>query len=147
MRIFLFATFIYFLVVVVYEIFKYDETLKIEDKRHFFMLGHIRYLSGIVAATLLLLIPIPYFEWLLLVIWIKNQYNTRDMGKKSKWGSNTWFRVCWVVLGLLAHWSNKYFVLVVFKVVSSYTLIKNVVLILGSYFNKRWYLCFFSIHW
>lgn len=78
MRIFLFATFIYFIVAVVYEIFKYDETLKIEDKRHFLMLGHIRYLSGIVAATLLLLIPIPYFEWLHLVIWIKNQYNTRD---------------------------------------------------------------------
>lgn len=77
MRIFLFAIFIYF-IVVVYEIFKYDENLKIEDKRHFLMLGHIRYLSGIVAATLLLLIPILYFEWLLLVIWIKNQYNTRD---------------------------------------------------------------------
>ena len=77
MRIFLFAIFIYF-IVVVYEIFKYDENLNIEDKRHFLMLGHIRYLSGIVAATLLLLIPILYFEWLLLVIWIKNQYNTRD---------------------------------------------------------------------
>lgn len=75
MRIFLFAIFIYF-IVVVYEIFKYDENLKIENKRHFLMLGHIRYLSGILAATLLLLILIPYFEWLL--IWIKNQYNTRD---------------------------------------------------------------------
>ena len=58
MRIFLFAIFIYF-IVVVYEILKYDETLKIEDKRHFLMLGHIRYLIGIVAATLLLLILIP----------------------------------------------------------------------------------------
>ena len=77
MRIFLFAIFIYF-IVVVYEILKYDETLKIEDKRHFLMLGHIRYLSGIVVATLLLLILILYFEWLHLVIWIKNQYNTRD---------------------------------------------------------------------
>ena len=76
MRIFLFAIFIYF--IVVYKILKYDETLKIEDKRHFFMLGHIRYLSGIVVATLLLLILILYFEWLHLVIWIKNQYNTRD---------------------------------------------------------------------
>ena len=42
MRIFLFAIFIYF-IVVVYEILKYDETLKIEDKKHFLMLGHIRY--------------------------------------------------------------------------------------------------------
>ena len=58
MQIFLFAIFIYF-IVVVYEILKYDETLKIEDKRHFLMLGHIRYLIGIVAATLLLLILIP----------------------------------------------------------------------------------------
>ncbi|RVW97186.1 hypothetical protein CK203_029951 [Vitis vinifera] len=70
MRISLFATFIYFMVVVVYEILNPDETVKVEDDgRYLLILGHVRFLSGTIAATLLILILIPYFGWFLLVIW------------------------------------------------------------------------------
>ncbi|KAL6322812.1 hypothetical protein AAG906_020812 [Vitis piasezkii] len=70
MRISLFATFIYFMVVVIYEILNPDGTIKVEDDiRYLLILGHVRFLSGTVAATLLILILIPYFGWFLLVIW------------------------------------------------------------------------------
>ncbi|XP_010661682.1 uncharacterized protein LOC104881877 [Vitis vinifera] len=70
MRISLFATFIYFMVVVVYEILNLDGTIKVEDDgRYLLILGHVRFLSGTIAATLLILILISYFGWFLLVIW------------------------------------------------------------------------------
>ncbi|XP_034708874.1 uncharacterized protein LOC117931910 [Vitis riparia] len=70
MRISLFAIFIYFMVVVVYEILNPDGTVKVEDDgRYLLILGHVRFLSGTIAATLLILILIPYFGWFLLAIW------------------------------------------------------------------------------
>ena len=58
------------MVVVVYEILNPDETVKVEDDgRYLLILGHVRFLSGTIAATLLILILIPYFGWFLLVIW------------------------------------------------------------------------------
>ena len=58
------------MVVVVYEILNPDETVEVEDDgRYLLILGHVRFLSGTVAATLLILILIPYFGWFLLVIW------------------------------------------------------------------------------
>lgn len=58
------------MVVVVYEILNPDETVKVEDDgRYLLILGHVQFLSGTVAATLLILILIPYFGWFLLVIW------------------------------------------------------------------------------
>ena len=58
------------MVVVVYEILNYDGTIKVEDdRRYFLILDHVWFLSGTVAATLLIMILIPYFEWFLLVIW------------------------------------------------------------------------------
>ena len=58
------------MVVVVYKIFNSDEIVKIEDdERYLLILSHVRFLSGTVFATLLILILIPYFGWFLLVIW------------------------------------------------------------------------------
>ena len=71
MRISLFATFIYFMVIVIYKILNFDGTVKVEDDgRYLLILGHVRFLSGTVAAILLILILIPYFGWFLLIIWI-----------------------------------------------------------------------------
>ena len=52
------------MVVVVYKIFNSDEIVKIEDdERYLLILGHVRFLSGTTAVTLLILILIPYFGW------------------------------------------------------------------------------------
>ena len=58
------------MMVMVYEILDSDGTIKIEeDGRYLLILGHVRFLSGTAAATLLILILISYFGWFLLVIW------------------------------------------------------------------------------
>ena len=64
-----FATFMYFIVVIVYEILHHDTTLKIEDEKYLLILGHVRFLSGTLVAACLIQILIPYFGWLLLGIW------------------------------------------------------------------------------
>ena len=70
MQISLFASFIYFMMVVVYEILDSDGTVKVEeDGRYLLILGHVRFLSGTTAVTLLILILIPYFGWFFLVTW------------------------------------------------------------------------------
>ena len=57
------------MMVVVYKILDFDGIVKVEeDGRYLLILGHVRFLSGIAAATLLILILIPYFGWFLLVM-------------------------------------------------------------------------------
>ena len=59
------------MVIIIYEILNFDGTVKVEDDgRYLLILGHVRFLSGTVAAILLILILIPYFGWFLLIIWI-----------------------------------------------------------------------------
>ena len=58
------------MMVVVYEILDSDGTIKVEENgRYLLILGHVRFLSGTPAATLLILILIPYFGWFFLVTW------------------------------------------------------------------------------
>ena len=58
------------MVVVVYKIFNSDGTVKIEnDGRYLLIFGYVRFLSGTIFATLLILILISYFGWFFLVIW------------------------------------------------------------------------------
>ena len=58
------------MVVVVYEILNHDETVKVEDNgRYLLILCHVRFLSGTVAVTLLIMILISFFGWFLFVIW------------------------------------------------------------------------------
>ena len=66
-----FATFIYFIVVIVYQILYHDAnaTIKKEDEKYVRILGHVRFLSGTLAAACLIQILIPYFGWLLLGMW------------------------------------------------------------------------------
>ena len=70
LRICFFATFIYFIVVIVYDILDHDAnaTIKIEDEKYVFILGHVRFLSGTPAAACLIQILIQYFGELLLGI-------------------------------------------------------------------------------
>ena len=42
---------------------------KIEDEKHLLILGHVRFMSGTLAATCLIQILMPYLGWLLLGIW------------------------------------------------------------------------------
>ena len=71
MRISFFATFIYFIVVIVYDVLDHNAsaTIKIEYEKYVLILGNFRFLSGTLAATYLIQILIPYFGWLLLGIW------------------------------------------------------------------------------
>ena len=57
--------------VIVYDILDHDAnaTIKIEDEKYVLILGHIRFLSGILVAVCLIQILMPYFGGLLLGIW------------------------------------------------------------------------------
>ena len=58
------------MVIIIYEILNFDGTVKVEDDgRYLLILSHVWFLSGTVAAALLILILIPYFGWFLLIIW------------------------------------------------------------------------------
>ena len=51
-----FTTFIYFIVVLAYDILDHDAntTIKIEDEKYVLILGHVRFLSGTLAAACLI---------------------------------------------------------------------------------------------
>ena len=70
LRISFFATFIYFIVVIVYDVLDHDAsaTIKTEYEKYVLTLGNFRFLSGTLVAICLIQILIPYFVWLLLGI-------------------------------------------------------------------------------
>ena len=71
LRISFFATFISFIVVIVYDVLDHDAraTIEIEYEKYVLILGNFRFLSGTLVATCLIQILIAYFGWLLLGIW------------------------------------------------------------------------------
>ena len=58
-----FAIFIYFIVVIVYDILHHhtNATIKIKDEKYVLILGHVRFLSGTLATACLIQIFMPYF--------------------------------------------------------------------------------------
>ena len=73
MQIYMFATFIMFKVLIVYEILVHDEsheTMEIEDEKYILILEHVIFLSGTLAEACLYQILMPYFGGFLFGIWI-----------------------------------------------------------------------------